>query len=133
VGGVGWWEWPRIDERFVGRWRLSTEKPEDTTSVMLGRDGKGSVVVRKNRVTKTFQFDWRVVGGDLCFYHENRSKSQLWRSIAAHGFRLTQDPMFLGRVTFAVHEASSAFQLVQKGTSTTLDMLPAKFRLDNRQ
>ena len=81
VGGVAWWNWPRGDARFVGRWIVT-----DPTAPASGSGGMSffSSGVAHWTVTGSpgsLSFTWRVDGNDFVMGEESSATAS---SIADH-------------------------------------------------
>jgi hypothetical protein len=130
-----WWYWPRIDERFVGKWKVTTD---DTTrsfgSFWLKEDGTGLVFVREPRgnyfVVRSYAFDWRVEGRTFAVLVPSKSGFAWWDRAMGHAYKYTKNPIFLGRDRYAIdHDDAATVQLTGPPTISRTWILPAVFSL----
>jgi hypothetical protein len=74
VLGLGWWIWPRVDQRFVGTWRLTTPR-SNNIDWELERFSFGSAYVNNpNKRLLMTTFSWRTEGDTLQFASHNQEK-----------------------------------------------------------
>jgi hypothetical protein len=123
VLGLSWWFWPRVDQRFVGRWKYSTEGSNDPSEfIILVDDGSvaspGERVARKRRDVLS-DVRWFVHDNRLVYFHPTGSS-------ASSDFvnRLTMHvQLFLARTLFRTPTVASMWHY------DILEVSPSTIRL----
>ena len=62
VSGVAWWNWPRGDARFVGKWKVTYAASQQEGIIYLRSHGRGSTKVAPNFRSI---YSWRIEGDRL--------------------------------------------------------------------
>jgi hypothetical protein len=105
--GLGWWFWPRVDQRFVGRWTLQGPGEQRTTDDLEFRRS-GIVLIRDvDTAERAFYMRWRVDRGKLTL-GETDSPGHVATAIAGIWDRVTDTPLVI--------EDHVTFQIVTVGT-----------------
>lgn len=133
--GVAWWNWPRIDPRFVGKWTVSTDEPGNLFGpLVLAADGTGEIVIGqlsgRNMTTRVYRFPWRVEGRTLAVLCEPQSSVPYFKRALEFAHRRTKSPIFLGRERFSIASpVEKITQLTRRTSLTPKSFLPATFSI----
>ncbi len=124
VSLCSWWFWPRIDQRLVGQWKITTSDTSRTFGPLwLKADGTGTMVAREPRgkhlATLVYAFEWRVEGNNFAVLAPSKSGFPWWDIAMQRAFDYSKNPVFLGRERFSI-DRSDAGTLQLTGSSAIL-------------
>jgi hypothetical protein len=120
VGAACWWNWPRGDARFVGRWTVTTVDgyPGESEVWTLNHNGTGELFYPAVGATETFP--WRVTGTSFSMGFNTTGFEDVAEWTSLQILQLTTRTFMAGRYRYDIQEIGHDEIRLQDAESTTV-------------